>query len=164
MFSRTTLRKAILTALAISAASALVFANRGAAPFKCRTVNGKFSLQSVSGPTCTSPVGLCATGSYSGGIKGNSEFTGSSLVPTVDTPTTSVVLLTGDNIIHTDSGDLLTKDAIVLRTTGAGDFAEVDTVVGGTGDLAGATGQFSATGTFTAAGGEAEYRGEICTP
>ena len=32
---------------------------------------------------------------------------------------TFVVLLTGDNLIQTARGDLLTKDAIVLKTTGA---------------------------------------------
>jgi hypothetical protein len=33
----------------------------------------------------------------------------------------------------------MTKDAIVLKTTSAGDFAEVDTIVGGTGGWAGST-------------------------
>jgi hypothetical protein len=59
----------------------------------------------------------------------------------------------------------MTQDAIVLRTTGAGEFAEVDTVVGGTGDWSGATGVIQATGKFTfAAGGTGEYSGKICTP
>ena len=76
-----------------------------------------------------------------------------------------MVLLTGDNAIQTPDGTLFTKDAIVLRTTGAGEFAEVDVVVGGTGEWTGATGTLTATGTFTAlAGGEGRYEGEICTP
>ncbi|HKZ86248.1 MAG TPA: hypothetical protein VJ793_21650 [Anaerolineae bacterium] len=83
----------------------------------------------------------------------------------MDTPTTSVVILTGDNLIQTARGTLMTKDAIVLQTTGAGDFVEVDTIVGGTGEWAGATGSISAIGTFTAAaGGEGAYTGEVCTP
>jgi hypothetical protein len=57
---------------------------------------------------------------------------------------------------------LLTKDAIILRTTGAGDFAEVDMIVGGSGDWAGAIGTISTSGTF-AAGGEGTYTGEVCT-
>jgi len=130
----------------------------------CRKVSGKFTLQPVSGPTCTSPVGICATGVYQGGIKGDSQFTGTSLNLTVDTSTTGVVLLTGDNVIHTDDGDLMTKDAIVLDTAGAGDFAELDTVIGGTGAWAGAAGHLSANGTFTSAGGEGDYSGEICLP
>ncbi len=130
----------------------------------CKKVKGDFVLQPVTGPACTSPVGICATGTYKGGIKGSSQFTGSSLVPTADTPSSGVVLLTGDNLIQTEQGSLTTKDAIVLRTTGAGEFSEVDVVVGGTGEFAGASGVIQAVGTFTADGGAGEYQGEICTP
>lgn len=131
----------------------------------CRRVQGQFTLQPLSGPTCTSPVGICATGSYRGALRGDSVFTGSSVTPTVDTPTTSAILLTGDNLIQTDNGTLTTKDAIVLRTTGAGEFAEVDVIVAGTGEWAGATGTLTATGTFDAStGGEGRFEGEICTP
>lgn len=148
------------------AALALVFVANGAiADVTCKKVKGTFTLQSLSGPACTSAVGICATGTYKGGIAGNSTFTGTSLIQSVDTPTTAVVLLTGDNLISTASGSLLTKDAIVLRTAGQGDFAEVDTIISGTGEWAGVTGQFSATGTFTAvAGGSGQYTGETCTP
>jgi hypothetical protein len=55
------------------------------------------------------------------GVSSNSFFAGSSLVLIVDTPTTSVVLLIGDNLIRTAEGDLMTKDAIALRTNGAGE-------------------------------------------
>jgi hypothetical protein len=110
-------------------------------------------------------VGICATGAYKGGIKASSVFIGTSLIQTVDTPTTAVVLLTGDNQFTTTGGMLHTKDAIVLRTTGAGDFAEVDTIIGGTGPWAGASGVLRAQGTFTAtAGGSGDYLGEVCTP
>jgi hypothetical protein len=57
------------------------------------------------------------------------------------------------------------KDAIVLKTTGAGDFAEVDTIVSGTGEWVGVTGTLQAQGTFTtAAGGKGWYTGEVCRP
>jgi hypothetical protein len=48
--------------------------------------------------------------------------------------------------ITTKAGTLSTKDAIALRTTGAGDFAEVGTVISGTGEWAGATGVLRAEG------------------
>ncbi len=76
----------------------------------------------------------------------------------------STVFLTGDNLIQTNKGNVITKDAIVLRTTGAGDFAEVNTIVGGTGDWSGVTGQFSAVGTFTSAGGKGNYSGGVSAP
>jgi hypothetical protein len=131
---------------------------------RCRKVHGRFTLQVVSGPGCSSPIGICATGSYQGAISGTSFFTVTSLVPTVDTAVTSVVLLTGDNVIQTKDGSLTTKDAIVQKTTGAGEFAEVDEIIGGTGELAGATGTLTATGTLSGATGEGVYSGELCTP
>jgi hypothetical protein len=168
MVGRNISRWAKRTVTVVAAVVALALLNAASAAPECKQVEGKFTLQPFGEPDCTSPVDLCATGSYKGGIKGSSVFVGSRLTPTVDMPAaadmpaTAVVLLTGDNTIATGGGTLLTKDAIVLRTIGAGEFAEVDTIVGGTGEWAGASGQLIATGTFTAAGGEGEYRGEIC--
>ena len=136
----------------------------GEAAADCTKVGGKFFLQPVSGPACSSPVGVCAALEYAGDLKGTSDFIGSSLTATVDTPATGVILLTGDNVIHTRDGDLFTKDAVVLETTGEEAFAEVDVAVGGTGAWAGATGTITATGTFDpVAGGAGRYEGELCT-
>ena len=154
------------TMLVLGAIAAItIISTQTLAASGCKQVNGKFMLQPVSGPDCVSSVDICAIGSYSGAIKGSSAFTGTSLIPTVDTPTTAVVLLTGDNMIETKGGTLLTKDAIVLQTTGAREFAELDTITGGTGEWAGASGQLTATGTFNAAtGGQGVYSGEVCVP
>ena len=151
----------ILT-LVVASAAAL---GGGKAAADCKKVSGKLFLQPVTGPACLSPVGVCAALEYGGDLKGTADFTGSSLIPTADTPTTGVVLLTGDNVIHTPDGDLFTKDAITLRTTGEREFAEVDVAIGGTGAWAGATGTFTATGTFDpVGGGTGRYEGEICKP
>jgi hypothetical protein len=165
MLGRMTSRgaKRAMTLVVAGLALVVVSGAASAAP-ECRQVKGKFTLAPFAAPACTSAVGLCANGTYKGGLKGTSVFIGSSITPTADTPATSVVLLTGDNRIETKHGTLMTKDAIVLHTTGAGEFAEVDTIVGGTGEWAGANGQIIASGTFTAAGGEGEYSGEICMP
>src|SRR5688572_28321234 len=125
---------AVLFALLVLAISGV------AAAVQCQIISGQFTLQPFTDPTCLSAVDVCATGVYRGGINGNSSFTASSLIQTVDTPTTAVVLVTGDNQFQTLQGTLITKDAIVLRTTGAGEFTEVDTIVSGTGSWAGATG------------------------
>jgi hypothetical protein len=131
----------------------------------CRHIQGEIELTPVSGPDCTSPVGVCGRGQLTGTLAGHSFFIGSSLVQSVDTPSTAVLLLTGDNRIETKRGTLLTKDAVVLRTAGDGEFAEVDTIVGGTDALQGATGVFTATGFYDAAnGGSGHYEGELCTP
>ncbi len=145
------------------AALCLTAAGTAAADPTCLNVHSRFSLQ-VATEGCTSPIALCAVGEYRGSLRGNSEFTGTSFVPTVDTPETGVAVVTGDNVIHTPSGDLFTKDAIVLATDESGEFAEVDEVVGGTGDFAGATGRLVGTGTFTGGAGEGIVVGEICWP
>jgi hypothetical protein len=130
----------------------------------CKTVRGHFTIDIVTGPDCQSPVGLCGVGTYTGGLSGESTFVASSIVQTVDTPTTGVVSITGDFTLETRDGTLITKDAIVLRTVGAREFAEVDTVIGGTGEFAGASGVLRATGTSTDTTVDGDFAGEICTP
>lgn len=162
-FWRLTSKRRLLVGVAVMLP--LVLAASGAQAAACKKVNGSFTLIPVTGPACTSQVGICATGLYKGDLKATSVFTGTSLVPTADTPTTAVVLVTGDNWFTSSGTTLLTKDAIVLRTVGVGDFAEVDTIVGGTGSWAGASGVLRAQGTFSAAaGGGGDYLGEVCTP
>lgn len=151
-----------LIAIAVLLALTLVSGGAFAAP-TCKTVSGKFTLQAVNDPSCTSPVGLCAMGAYQGVIKATSSFVGSAFIASADTPTTGVVFATGDNTIHTDKGDIFTKDAITLRTTGEGAFAEVDTVVGGSGEYADASGVLTATGTFLNGSGAGVYSGQVCS-
>jgi hypothetical protein len=129
----------------------------------CHAIHGSVSLGPAEGP-CDSAIALCATGELRGVLRGNSEFTGTGIAPNVDTAATSVVTLTGDNVIHLKDGDLFTKDAIVLATAGNGEFGEVDSIVGGTGAYDGASGRFVATGVFAAGSGEGVYHGELCLP
>jgi hypothetical protein len=142
----------------------VLIATQVLAASSCKKVKGKFTLQAFAGSECTSAVGICANGTFSGDLAGTSVFIGSSLLPTIDTPATAVVFLTGDTTFTTNSGTFLTKDAISLNTTGKGEFAELDTIVGGTGAWAGSTGRFTATGTFIDGSGEGAYSGEVCVP
>jgi hypothetical protein len=74
-----------------------------------------------------------------------------------------VVLVTGDAVVTVGRrGTLMTKDAVVLRTLGAGDFAEVDTIVGGSGAFAGVSGAWRAWGTFQNNSGDGRYEGQLC--
>lgn len=142
----------------------ILVATQAIAASTCQKVKGKFTLQAITGPACNSSVGVCANGNFSGDLAGTSVFIGSSLIPSVDTPTTGVVFLTGDTALTTKNGILLTKDAISLSTTGNGEFGEVDSIVGGTGEWAGYTGKFTATGTFINGSGDGIYSGEVCAP
>jgi hypothetical protein len=153
-----------LALLSLSALLALQLVGGASAASSCKKINGKLTIQALPPESCHSAIELCASASLSGDLAGVSSFIGTSQAPTVDTPSTSVILLTGDNTIHTSGGTVLTKDAIVLQTTGDGNFAEVDTVIGGSGAWAGATGAFRAQGTFAGGSGQGDYIGEICTP
>jgi hypothetical protein len=164
MTTNHTVRWMRLAVLSLSALLALLLVGGAAAASPCKKINGKVTLQVLPSSACPSAISLCASGSLSGDLLGTSAFTGTSQAATVDTPSTSVILLTGDNTIHTSGGILMTKDAIVLQTTGDGNFGEVDTVIGGAGEWAGATGTFRAQGTFAGGSGQGDYVGEICTP
>jgi hypothetical protein len=122
---------------------------------------GKLTTEPVTGPGCTSPVGICFTGTLVGGLKGTLTGTGTSVIPTPDTPTTDVVLLTADVSIQTKVGDLVVKDATLLRPT-SGEFSIIWTVTGGTGTYSGATGVIQVTGSFVPGGtGTATYAGGL---
>ena len=136
----------------------------------CRKVRGAFNIIPVSGAACPSPVGVCGEGTFSGGLKGDYFSVFLSATPTADTPTTEVLLFTAETTIAAAKsgrreGELVFKEAGAFHTTGAGEFAELYSVVSGTGDFVGASGVLKSTGTFTAAaGGEGVYQGEICVP
>ena len=164
MFTNNMSRWIRFAVLSLSAVLAVVIVGNVAAASACKKINGKLTLQALPSTACSSDISLCASATLSGDLTGVSSFIGTSQDTTFDTETTAVILLTGDNAIQTSGGTLLTKDAIVLQTIGAGNFAEVDTVVGGTGEWAGATGLFRAHGTFAGGIGQGDYVGEICTP
>lgn len=133
----------------------------------CTLVIGHYVEHAVQ-ENCTSPVGLCIAGEYAGVIKGAFEGSATSLVPTADTPTTGVLLFTSDSVIHAriqgKEGNLIIKNTGAFNTGGDGDIVDLQRIVGGTGQLAGATGALRASGTFVAGSGESEYIGSICLP
>ena len=135
-----------------------------AADPKCKQIHSHLFIEADAIPPCGSPIGLCGVATVRGSLTATTEFIGTSFVTTDDTPTTGVAVVTAENTFHTSRGDFFTKDTIVLSTTGDGEFAEVDIVVGGTGDYTGATGTFTATGTFANGIGEGFIQGHICTP
>jgi len=135
---------------------------------RCRPVIGAFDLIPVS-EGCASPVGVCGRGTFRGLLRGPYTAVLTSITSTADTPSTGVVLVTADLALQarlgSKTGALNFKEAGGFHTTGDGEFAELFSIVGGTGDFAGATGTLFATGTFDfAAGGEGQYHGTICTP
>ena len=137
---------------------------------QCRRVNGHYAERAAAPTSCPSPVGLCIEGEFSGGIRGAFAVTATSLPPTADTPTTAVVLFTGDGVIHARiggrHGDLVFKSAGAFHTIGSGEIVDLQFITGGTGALAGASGALRASGTFdpVAGSGESEYTGMVWLP
>ena len=141
-------------------------AGTAAADPQCRRVRSHLVIEADPTPECGSPIFLCATATVWGSLRATTDFVGLSQQVAAETEDGAVlaVQVTGDNAFHTDRGDFFTKDAIVLSTGAGGEFAEVDVVLGGTGEWAGATGVLTATGTFVDGLGEGVIEGEICVP
>lgn len=154
--------------MVLGALALMLTATNANAQSSCQMVIGHYVEQAVQ-ENCNSPVGLCIAGEYSGMIKGAFEGTATSIVQTADTPTTGVLLFTSDSTIHAKvlgkTGDLIIKNAGAFRNPG-GDIVDLQAIIGGTGDLAGASGALRASGTFDFATGmgESEYIGSICLP
>jgi hypothetical protein len=83
----------------------------GHAQSNCKPVKGHIVSELLTGPECTSPVGLCTSGRFIGGINGKFVFIATSLTTHQDTSVTDVVHYTGDITISTRHGDIFDKDA-----------------------------------------------------
>ncbi|BFU42742.1 DUF3224 domain-containing protein [Krasilnikovia sp. MM14-A1004] len=133
----------------------------------CTTVTGSYVEHPVTGPSCLSPVGLCIEATYRGGVSGTLEGRATSIVPTADTPTTTVQLFTSDSTltgrIGGRTGSLIIKNAGAFSSGGDGSIVDLQTIIGGTGYLNGATGALRSQGTFTFPdGGRSRYTGTVC--
>jgi hypothetical protein len=136
---------------------------------ECKAVEGVLEETQVGGPACTSAVSLCTVGLMAGRLRGQTRFTATSILASIDTPATGVVFVTGDTLV-TDAhlggrqGTLLIKNAAAFRTTGSFDLTDTQVIVGGTGDFAGASGSIRTTGTFANGSGSSTFEGSICLP
>ena len=129
-----------------------------------RHVHGNIVSQLLTGPACTSPVGLCTKGHFTGSLRGEFVFTATTLTPTADTPATGIVHYTGDIVLKTNDGTIFIKDAGAFDSApgSTGDVGAVSAVTGGTRRYAGASGHVRIGGTFTPQdGGDSEYCGQI---
>ncbi len=63
------------------------------------------------------------------------------------------------------SRTLTVKNAGAFSSTNGGPIVDLQTIVGGTGELTGASGALRAQGTFSVtAGGHSRYQGTVCLP
>ena len=148
------------------AATALLLASANvSAQANCQNVHGHFQSQLTNPVTCTSPVGLCTVGSFTGGLRGDFTFVTTNLTPT---SATGVSLYTGNTSFHGrvegKMGDLMIQNAGLLHA--AGNLAEFEVISGGSGELTGASGLININGAFNLAAGigQGDYAGMICIP
>jgi hypothetical protein len=158
-----------LAAVAAGTASILLLGGTADADTACRSFSGRYAEQ-IAPDGCTSPFGLCIDAHYTAGpLHGTFHGVVTSLVPTADTPTTDVLLFTTDTVATVDAwgraGTLIIKNAGSFATSGRGDIVDLQTIVGGTGDFARASGSIQAFGTFDSATGTGSSRfvGAVCT-
>ena len=168
MFSSAKTRTILVSGAALVAAVTLT-AGQAAAATGCFPVSGRYVEHAVSVPECLSPVGLCIAGDYRGDIAGSFAGSASALIATADTASTSVSAFTSDSTITGSvkrfRGTLQVKNAGVFTSKPDGSIVDLQTIVGGTGRLAGATGFIRASGTFSfTAGGMSSYEGSVCLP
>lgn len=137
---------------------------------RCLFVQGFLEERLSAGPACLSPVGLCTIAQMFGGLGGEARFTASAFIPSADTPATNVVFVIGNTEVVNarvsgKTGTLLVKNAAAYRSSGDGDLADIQTIIGGTGELSGASGSLRIRGNFLPAeGGRATYEGTVCLP
>src|SRR3954471_20129219 len=152
-------------ALGLGAASVALLVGSAApseaAASGCRNVRG-FYVEHATSENCTSPVGLCILGTYSGQIRGDFRGAATTITPTADTPKTGAAIFTSDSTIDATiggrTGTLVIKNAGVFAASGP--IVDLQTIVGGNDGLAGASGALRTQGTFSAVdGGRSQYEG-----
>ena len=129
----------------------------------CKPVVGSFEARVVRPPGCLAV--FCTEGRVWGGLQGTYQF--AMPTPPIPSGVGAIHFFTGDSDVTTNSGDhVFGKDTGSIDFGPDGGFASLITFTGGTGALAGTTGQIRLRGqldqtTFTTSG---DYLGTICTP
>jgi hypothetical protein len=132
---------------------------------QCKPLVGSFEAEVQPANAC--PGVLCTAGHVWGGIQGNYHFTMDKLIPNGEPEVPTISFFTGHSIIDLKSGDELfgTDTGTIDLPPGHGGFASLITFTGGTGAMAGATGQIRLRGEFDPVAGitSGDYIGTVCT-
>ncbi len=101
-----------------------------------------------------------------GGIQGNYQFVMTNATSSMPTGVPTVLFFTGKSTIFLKSADVLlgTDTGAIDVPPGLGGFASLITFDGGTGTMAGATGQIRLRGELAEGTTSGDYTGTLCTP
>lgn len=148
----------ILIVVLISFSSSIAMAEP-----KCEPVNGHIEARVVPPEDCPSLFGLCTEGTMIGGIQGEFYFNVTSFTPLLDTNIPAVALYTGEIVVHTKNGDVLFGTEAGAFDTANGDFSELLTITGGTGDVVSGNMAIYGFVDLDKGEGKSDYKGEVCT-
>ena len=148
-------------------AASIASSARQALANDCRGVDGPFTSSLVPPPTCTSPVGLCTHGIFTGDFAGTYDFTFQTMAPVPDHP--GRFFYTGQSVITParGGGQLFSDDHGYLDMgPGSAPFVTTVLIARGSGRYASASGTLVAQGTLDLTTGQAtgSYTGAICRP
>ena len=155
-------RPPILLVLLALAAGTLLMATRAEGETNMR-IAGIIRSQLVTGPECTSPVGLCLKGTFFGSLNGPNEAVGFLFIPQDD----GVIFGKSHVVVHDRLGDISCTSSSSFDLAPDGNnspFSDLCVITGGTGRWAGAKGWFHTFGNGGPTGNAAEYRGTIRLP
>ncbi len=161
------LGKGLAVAGLVSAASI------GMAEAGCKKVKGHITSDLVAvfsdGEPCTSPLGLCTEGRFTGRLKGKFTFVANTLTPyPVLDPAAPADVAATTGVINLDTkfcrGTLVLADTSAFSLGADGLFGGLDTVDGdaSTGGCFGATGRIHLAGVFMEGCVDCAYEGEVC--
>jgi len=149
-----------MKALVLFSAISVALSTPAFAQQKCKPVVGHFEAVMVPAPACTAL--FCTAGRVWGGIQGTYSFAMTTSVQSGAMP--SIFFFTGQSQITTKGNELLFgTDTGTLDLGPNAGFASLITFTGGTGSMAGATGQIRLRGEL-GEGTSGDYIGTLCTP
>ncbi|MGI8808033.1 MAG: hypothetical protein ACR2KK_09375 [Acidimicrobiales bacterium] len=156
-------RRLVVAAVSLVAAATALLNSPAGAGATSKPLNGRVFAELSSGPSCASPVGLCAVGEMIGGIQGSIVLTVQSIMPS---GTPGLTYVESTSVIHTKSGDLFLASSAVGNMTGTGDgeFVSLDRITGGTGKYAGASGYLQSREFVVGTSDTGEYEGKLVLP
>ncbi|RIK42664.1 MAG: hypothetical protein DCC55_08060 [Chloroflexi bacterium] len=127
----------------------------------CRPVYGHIEGRAQEPPICGAD--FCSIGTFSGAIQG--EYVVATTLNT-DQPLPDVYFYTGATTATVQIGNR--RGTLQIENTGVfrsgGELTELEAIVGGAGDLAGATGLLFVTGASGEETGQFRYEGMVCLP
>lgn len=150
-----------LASLALTGMALLVAVASLSAQGQCRPVHGQIEARGQNPPVCAGD--FCSVGDFRGAIAGE-YVVATTLNP--EQPVADVYFYTSDTTAPVRIGDR--QGTLQIKNTGvfrlSGELTELETITGGTGELAGASGVLFVSGVSGEESGIFQYEGTVCLP